>query len=66
MAGVLPVAAAARGDVAGPPDPKSIDSWIAIFAEGKTVLNLNDCIFPKRDELRQMRTEFGEVDLRPR
>jgi UDP-MurNAc hydroxylase len=40
-----------------------IDSWIAIFAEGKTVLNLNDCIFPKRDELRQMRTEFGEVDL---
>jgi UDP-MurNAc hydroxylase len=40
-----------------------IDSWIAISAEGKTVLNLNDCIFPKRGELGGIRALVGTVDL---
>jgi UDP-MurNAc hydroxylase len=40
-----------------------IDSWIAIFAEGKTILNLNDCVFPAREELVSIRLMTGEVDL---
>jgi len=40
-----------------------IDSWIAILGEGKTVLNLNDCVFPKNDELSTMRSQIGKVDL---
>jgi nicotinate dehydrogenase subunit B len=37
LADVLP-AAAARGDVAGPPDPKAIDSWIAIHADNTATI----------------------------
>lgn len=37
LAGVPP-AAAARGDVAGPPDPKAVDSWIAIHADNTATI----------------------------
>ncbi|HTR48133.1 MAG TPA: MBL fold metallo-hydrolase [Verrucomicrobiae bacterium] len=40
-----------------------IDSWMAIFAEGKAVLNLNDCVFPKREELLAIRRMTGQIDL---
>lgn len=40
-----------------------IDSWIAIFAGGKTVLNLNDCLFPKPGELDEFRVLCGDTDL---
>src|SRR5262245_32893943 len=33
LAGIPLPASAARGDVAGPPDPNAIDSWIAIHAD---------------------------------
>jgi nicotinate dehydrogenase subunit B len=33
-----PPAAAARGDVAGPPDPQLIDSWIAIHADNTATI----------------------------
>jgi CO/xanthine dehydrogenase Mo-binding subunit len=33
MAGAASPASAARGDVAGPPDPQAIDSWIAVHAD---------------------------------
>jgi nicotinate dehydrogenase subunit B len=36
LAGAPP--AAARGDVAGPPDPQSIDSWIAIHADNTATI----------------------------
>lgn len=37
LAGVQP-GAAARGDVAGPPDPRAIDSWIAIHADNTATI----------------------------
>lgn len=37
LAGVAP-AAAARGDVAGPPDPRAVDSWIAIHADNTATI----------------------------
>jgi len=30
--------------------PGLIDSWMAIFAECKSILNMNDCIFRQRDD----------------
>jgi len=35
----LPVLAA-RGDAAGPPDPNTIDSWIAVHADNTTTVYL--------------------------
>jgi len=40
-----------------------IDSWLLIFAEGKTVLNLNDCVFPRKPEMQKIKRLAGEVDL---
>src|SRR5262249_21282497 len=41
LAGViLDAAAAARGDVAGPPDPNAIDSWIAVHADNTATVYL--------------------------
>ena len=40
-----------------------IDSWISIAAEGKTILNLNDCVFPETQELVDIRSMTGNVDL---
>jgi CO/xanthine dehydrogenase Mo-binding subunit len=37
LAGVAP-ATAARGDVAGPPDPRAVDSWIAIHADSTATI----------------------------
>ena len=39
LAGVAPAAAAAaRGDVAGPPDPRAVDSWIAIHGDNTATI----------------------------
>ena len=40
-----------------------IDSWIAIFTGGKTIVNLNDCVFPDQRELIGIRSMTGDVDL---
>ena len=40
-----------------------LDSWIAIFAEGKTILNMNDCDFPDQDDLVKIKTRIGRVDV---
>jgi hypothetical protein len=40
-----------------------IDSWIAVFAENKTLLNMNDCIFTKHDDLLSIRQKVGKVDV---
>ncbi|MFZ3351333.1 MAG: molybdopterin cofactor-binding domain-containing protein [Xanthobacteraceae bacterium] len=39
LAGVAPAAAAAaRGDVAGPPDPRAVDSWITIHGDNTATI----------------------------
>ena len=40
IAGSPPPAVAARGDVAGPPDPNAIDSWIAVHADNTATVYL--------------------------
>jgi hypothetical protein len=40
-----------------------IDSWLAVFAEGKTLLNMNDCIFTKQDDLLSIKKKIGNVDV---
>jgi UDP-MurNAc hydroxylase len=40
-----------------------IDSWMAIFAEGKSLLNMNDCIFRQRDHLVAIKRKLGKVDV---
>jgi len=40
-----------------------LDSWMAIFAEGKTILNMNDCDFPDQDDLVKIKAQVGRVDV---
>jgi UDP-MurNAc hydroxylase len=40
-----------------------LDSWLVVFAEGKTVLNLNDCSFPDRNDLVMVKDKVGRVDV---
>lgn len=40
-----------------------IDSWLAVLADGKTLLNMNDCIFTKRDDLLSIKRDVGNVDV---
>src|SRR5262249_50898109 len=36
-------AAAARGDIAGPPDPNAVDTWIAIHADNTATIYFGKC-----------------------
>ncbi len=40
-----------------------LDSWLAVFAEGKTVLNMNDCLYDRRRQLVGIKAKVGKVDL---
>ena len=40
-----------------------LDSWLAVFAEGKTLLNMNDCLYERRTELAPIKAQVGKVDL---
>jgi UDP-MurNAc hydroxylase len=40
-----------------------IDSWSAILADGKTLLNMNDCVFDRKRELEEIRQKVGRVDV---
>jgi len=36
---------------------------MAVFAEGKTALNLNDCVFERREDLVALKRRLGKVDV---
>jgi len=40
-----------------------VDSCLAIFAEGKTLLDMNDCIFDTRSELEKIQRHIGKTDV---
>jgi UDP-MurNAc hydroxylase len=40
-----------------------IDSWSAIFAEGRTLLNMNDCVFDKQRDLEKVKQNVGKIDV---
>jgi hypothetical protein len=39
------------------------DSWSAIFAEGKTLLNMNDCVFERQRDLEAIKQRVGKVNV---
>ena len=43
LSGLPSPAAAARGDVAGPPDPNTVDTWIAIHADNSPQRDRDKC-----------------------
>jgi UDP-MurNAc hydroxylase len=40
-----------------------IDSWMSIQAEGKTLLNMNDCVFDRSSDMEAIRKANGPINL---
>jgi UDP-MurNAc hydroxylase len=40
-----------------------LDSWICVWAEGKTLLNMNDCVFDTKRELEMLQRSMGKTDI---
>ena len=40
-----------------------LDSWLAVFAEGKTLLNMNDCVFDRKGQLKTIKSLVKRPDV---
>ncbi len=58
-----PAAMAARGDVAGPPDPSAIDSWIAVHADNTATIYLGKGEFGQGNTTGLLQIAAEELDL---
>jgi nicotinate dehydrogenase subunit B len=56
-------AAAARGDVAGPPDPNAIDSWIAVHADNTATVYIGKGEFGQGNTTGLLQIAGEELDL---
>ena len=64
LTGALPdAAAAARGDVAGPPDPNAIDSWIAVHADNTATIFIGKGEFGQGNTTGLLQIAGEELDL---
>ena len=64
LAGALPdAAAAALGDTAGPPDPKPIDTWIAIHADNTATIYFGKCELGQGNTTGLLQIAGEELDL---
>ena len=63
LAGVPLAASAARGDVAGPPDPNAIDSWIAIHADNTATVYFGKCELGQGNTTGMLQIAAEELDL---
>jgi CO/xanthine dehydrogenase Mo-binding subunit len=64
LAGALPdLASAARGDIAGPPDPNAIDSWIAVHADSTATVYLGKGEFGQGNTTGLLQIAGEELDL---
>src|SRR5262245_24902221 len=63
IAGAPLSAAAARGDVAGPPDPNAIDSWIAVHADNTATVYLGKGEFGQGNTTGLLQIAAEELDL---
>jgi nicotinate dehydrogenase subunit B len=63
LAGAVPPAAAARGDVAGPPDPNQIDTWIAIHGDNSATLYFGKCELGQGNTTGMLQIAGEELDL---
>src|SRR5947208_2400707 len=62
LAGPVP-AAAARGDVAGPPDPNTVDSWIAVHADNTATIYFGKCELGQGNTTGMLQIAGEELDL---
>ena len=56
-------ASAARGDIAGPPDPNAIDSWIAVHADNTATVLLGKGEFGQGNTTGLLQIAGEELDL---
>ena len=42
---------------------RPVDSWLSICAEGKTLLNMNDCVFKSEGRLQAIKHRVGKIDV---
>ena len=56
-------ALAARGDVAGPPDPNAIDTWIAIHADNTATVYFGKCELGQGNTTGMLQIAAEELDL---
>jgi nicotinate dehydrogenase subunit B len=63
MGGAVLPAMAARGDVAGPPDPSMIDSWIAVHADNTATIYLGKGEFGQGNTTGLLQIAGEELDL---
>ena len=63
FAGVPLPASAARGDVAGPPDPNAIDTWIAIHADNTATVYFGKCELGQGNTTGLLQIAAEELDL---
>ena len=62
LAGVAP-ALAARGEIAGPPDPNTIDTWIALHADNTATLYFGKCELGQGNTTGMLQIAGEELDL---
>ncbi len=58
-----PVSMAARGDVAGPPDPREVDSWLAIHADNTATVYFGKCELGQGNTTGLLQIVGEELDL---
>src|SRR5438128_12506593 len=63
LCGVSGPAAAARGDVAGPPDPNTVDTWIAIHADNTASVYFGKCELGQGNTTGLLQIVGEELDL---
>src|SRR5437763_14698026 len=56
-------ASAARGDIAGPPDPNAIDTWIAIHADNTATVFFGKCELGQGNTTGLLQIAGEELDL---
>ena len=63
LAGVPLPASAARGDVAGPPDPNAVDTWIAVHADNTATVYFGKCELGQGNTTGMLQIAAEELDL---
>src|SRR5205823_12944751 len=63
FAGMAATAAAARGDVAGPPEPDAVDTWIAVHADNTATIYFGKCELGQGNTTGLLQIAGEELDL---
>ena len=63
LSGLPSPASAARGDVAGPPDPHTVDTWIAIHADNTASVYFGKCELGQGNTTGLLQIVGEELDL---